>query len=151
MSLPVSFRSPASKMQTSADRSQPEVSILESCCSDSSAHGCAHTEAPKLGLLACLATSNFKRSLGMGGGPCRATFAALLRKCERLQIGGSQKGLPWKALAQTHLPMALLAQSHRVELHACLATSKFKRSLGMVGVPTRLLSQPCSEDPNVCR
>jgi len=39
--------------------------------------------------------------------------AALLRKCERLQIARSQKGLAWKAVAQPHLPMALLAQSHR--------------------------------------
>ena len=42
--------------------------------------------------------------------PCHAPFPALLRKCERLQIAGSQKGLAWKAVAQPHLPMALLAQ-----------------------------------------
>jgi len=47
--------------------------------------------------------------------------------------------------------MALLAQSHRVELLAFLATSNFQRSLGMGAVPARLLSQPCSEDANVCR
>jgi len=45
--------------------------------------------------------------------PCQAPFAALLFKCERLQIAGSQKGLAWKAVAQPHLPMALLAQRHR--------------------------------------
>ena len=61
-----------------------------------------------MGLLACLATSNFKRSLGkmvylLG------SFAALLLKCERLQIAGSQKGLAWKAVAQPHVPMALFA------------------------------------------
>ena len=59
-----------------------------------------------MGLLACLATSNFKRSLW---GPCREPAAALLQKCERLHIAGSQKVLAWKALAQSHLPTALLA------------------------------------------
>jgi len=39
--------------------------------------------------------------------------AALLRICERLQIAGSQKGLAWKAIAQSNLPMTLLAQRHR--------------------------------------
>jgi len=47
------------------------------------------------------------------GGSCHAPFAALLRKGERLQIAVRQKGLAWKAVAQPHLPMALLAQRHR--------------------------------------
>jgi len=55
--------SPALKMRTSADSSQPERSRLESCCSASSAHGTARTEAQRLGLLACLAPSIFRRSL----------------------------------------------------------------------------------------
>jgi len=50
---------------------------------------------------------------GIGGGPCQAPFAALLRIRERLQIAGSQKRLDWKAVAQPHLPMALLGQRHR--------------------------------------
>jgi len=83
--------------------------MLKSCYSASSAHGTVRTEAQRLGLLACLATSNFKRSPGMGC-PCRAPFAALLQNCERLQIALTQKGLAWKAVAQCHLPMALLAQ-----------------------------------------
>ena len=45
--------------------------------------------------------------------PCQAPITALLRKCERLQIASSQKGLAWKAVAQPHLPMAVLAQRHR--------------------------------------
>ena len=61
MSLP---GSPAPKVRTSADSWQPEGASLESCCSASSAHGSARTEAQRTGLLACLATSNFKRSLG---------------------------------------------------------------------------------------
>jgi len=45
----------------SADSLQAEGASLESCCSASSAHGTARKEAQRLGLLACLATSNFKR------------------------------------------------------------------------------------------
>jgi len=43
----------------------------------------------------------------------QAPFAALLRKCERLQIAVSQKGLAWKPVARPHLLMALLAQRPR--------------------------------------
>ena len=60
-----SFRSPALEMRTSADSRQPEGASVESCCSASSAHGSARTEAQRLGLLAYLATSNCKRILGM--------------------------------------------------------------------------------------
>jgi len=73
--VPGDSGSPAPKMQTSADSSQAERASLEICCSASSAHGTARSEAQRLGLLACLAPSNFKRILG---GPCRAPPAALL-------------------------------------------------------------------------
>jgi len=43
--------SPALKMRTSADGSQAEKNSLESCCSASSSHGTAPTEAQRLGLL----------------------------------------------------------------------------------------------------
>ena len=125
--------SPALKKQTSADSSQAETASLESCCSASSAHGTARTEAQRLGLLACLTPSKFKCTLG---GPCQQTPATLLRKCERLQIAGRQKGLAWKAVAQPHLPMALLTQRHRGTDTgaACLScTSNFKRRLEMEG------------------
>jgi len=82
----------------------------ESCCSASSAHGTARTDAQRLELLACLATSNVIHTFRS---PCLSPSAALLRKCERLQIAVCQKGLAWKAVAQPHLPMALLAQRHR--------------------------------------
>jgi len=59
-----SFRSPGLEVRTSADSWQPEGAILASCCSASSAHGTVRTEAQRIMLLACLATSNFKRSLG---------------------------------------------------------------------------------------
>jgi len=62
-------------------------------------------------------------------------FAALLRKCERLQIAGSQKGLAWKAVSQPHLPMALLAQRHR-DWAACLSSHlKFETHAENVGGP----------------
>jgi len=102
--------SPALKMRTSAYSLQAEIPSLESCCFASSAHGTVRTEAHRVGLLACLETSNFKSCFG---GPCWVPAAALLWKCERLQIARSQKELAWKAVSQTHLPMALLAQRHR--------------------------------------
>jgi len=88
--VPGAFSSPATKMPTCADSWQPEGASLESSCSASSAHGTARTEAQRLGLLSCLATSKFKRILR---GPCQLPPAALLPKCERLQIDGRQKGL----------------------------------------------------------
>ena len=109
-SVPGACGSPVQKMRTSTDSSQAERASTESCCSASSAHGTALTEAQRLGLLACLVTSNFKRSLG---GPCRAPPAALLRKCEHLQIARSQNGLAWKAIVQCNLKIPLLAQRHR--------------------------------------
>jgi len=105
--LPESTCSTSPKMRTSADSWQPEGASLESCCSASSDHGTARIEAQRLELLACVATSNFKRSLGMGCA-CQTPLAALLRTCESLQIGGSQKGLAWKAVAQPHLLTVLL-------------------------------------------
>jgi len=106
-----SFRSPAPKMRTSPDRWHPEGAGMESCCSASSAHSTAHTEAQRLGLLACLATFNFKRSPGMVG-PCWANFAPLIQKSEGVQIAHSQKRLTWKVVAPPHKHMALLAQRH---------------------------------------
>jgi len=102
--------SPASEMRTSADSSQAERASLQICCSASSAHGTARTEAQRLGMLACFATSNFQRSFA---GPCRGPASALLLKCEFLQIARRQKELACKAVAQPHLPMGGLAQRHR--------------------------------------
>jgi len=96
----------------SPDKSQEEGASLESCCSASAAHGPSHAEAERLGLLSCVATSNFKRIPEIGV-TYPAPFAALLRKCESLHLKGSQKGLAWKAVPQPHLPMALLAERHR--------------------------------------
>ena len=137
---------PAPKLRTSANSWQAEVARLESCCSASSAHGTARREAQRLGLLACLATSNFKRRLW---GPCLEPAASLLRKCERLQIAGRQKGLAWKAVAQPHLSTALLAQRHRD--WGCLLVLPPQTSNVAYGVRSWNLRHPCSENANVCR
>jgi len=144
--LQEALASPSPKMRTSADSSQPERASLESCCSASSASGTACTEAQRLGLLACLALSKFKRSLG---GPCRGPPAALLRKCERLQIARRQKELAWKAVAQPHLPMALLTQRHRD--WGCLLLLPPQTSNVAFWVHAGGLRQPCSEIVNICR
>jgi len=108
--VPGGSGSPAPKIQMSADSWQPEGASLENCFSASYAHGTARTEAQRLGLLACvfsLKTSN----VAEGSVPSASGSRAV--KCKRLQIAGSQKGLAWKAVAQPHLPVALLAQRHR--------------------------------------
>jgi len=137
---------PAPKMRTSADSSQAERASLESCCSPSSAHGTARTEAQRLGLLACIAPSNFKSTLG---GPFRWPAAAVLRKYERIQIARRQKKLVWKAVAQPHLPMAVLAPRHR-DWGRLLVLPNQTSNVDL-GVRARRLRQPCSENANVCR
>jgi len=145
-SMPGIFCSPTLKMRTSADSSQPEGSSLESCCSASSAQGTARTDSERLGLLPCLATSNFKRILWI---PCRKPLAALLRECERMQIACNQMELAWKAVAQPHLPIALLAQRHRY--WGCLLVLKPQTSNVHYGVHAGHLLQPYTENANVCR
>ena len=138
--------SPALKMRTSADSSQAERGSLESCCSASSAHGTARTKAQRLGLLACLTTSNFKRSLS---GPCPAPPEDLLRQCECLQIALSQKHLACKAVGQPHLPMALLAQSQKD--CSCFLVLPPQTSNVSLCVRVGGLRQACFENANVCR
>jgi len=138
--------SPAPKIQTSVDSSQPETASWQSCCSASPAHGTARTEAQRLGLLACLACSRFKRSFR---GPCRAHPAAMLPKYERLQIAHFQNELEWKAVAQPHLSMALLAQRHRD--WGCLLVLPPQTSNVALAVRAKRLRQPCSQNANVCR
>jgi len=145
-SVPKACGSPPPKMRTSADSRQAEGASLESCCSASSAHDTARTEAQRLGLLACLATLNFKHSLW---GPCRTSATALLCKCERLQIAGRQKGLAWKAVAQPHLPTALLAQRHRD--WGCLLLLPPQTAKVLFGVHDSHFRQHFSVNANVCR
>jgi len=132
-------------MRTFADRWRTEGGSLESCCSATSAHGTAHTEAQRLGLLACLGTLSFKRRFG---GTCPAPPAALLPKCERLQIHHRQKELAWKTVAQPHLPMALLAQRHRD--WGCLLVLPPQTSNVTLSIRAGGPQQPYSENANVC-
>jgi len=143
--VPGASGSPTAKMKTSADSSQPEGASLESCCSASSAHGTAHTEAQRLELLASLANSNFQCILLC---PCRVPPSALLPKCERLQIARSQKGLPRKTVAQPHLPMALLTQRHRA--WGCLLVLPPQTSNVALGVHAGHLQPPGFQNANIC-
>jgi len=93
-------------------------------------------------LLARLATKIFRGSLEWGG-PCRAPPAALLPKFKRLQIARSQKGLAWKAVAQPHLPLALLAQRHRE--WGCLLVLPPQTSNVDLGFRGGCLGQLCSK------
>jgi len=132
LSLPGSFRSPAPKLRMSADSWQPEEAILESCCSASSAHGTARTEAQRMGLLAFLATLNFKRSLGMVvslPGSFRSRALKMRTSAGSWQPEGASLESCCSA-SSAHGTARTEAQ--RVGLLACLATSNFKRSLGMV-------------------
>jgi len=119
------------------------------CCSASSVNGTALSEARRQWLLACLATSNFKVIMAKWGGPCQAPLANLLQKFEHLQIAGSQKGLAWKAVAQRHLPMALLAQRHRD--WGCWLFLLPQTSNVYLGEHAGSLRQPCSKNAKVCR
>jgi len=132
----------------SPESSQPEGASLESCFSTSSAQGTARTEAQRLGLLACLATSNFKRSLRI---PCWVPPAALLQMCERLRIADSQEGLDWKPVAQRHLPMDLLAERHKD--WDCLLVLPPQTSNVTRGwwVTAGRLQQPCSDNAKASR
>ena len=147
-SLQGSFCSPALKRRTSADSSQPEGASLESCCSASSAHGTAGTEAQTLVMLPFLATANFQRTLR---GACQAPPASLLQKCECLQIVRRKKGLAWNAFVQPHLPMALLARRHRDWGCFLFLTPQTSKVSGGCGITAGLLLQPCSEKANICR
>jgi len=140
------FNSPAPKMRTSADSSQLERASLESCCSASSAHATTRTEAQRLGLLACLAPSIFRRSLGVW---CRAPQPVLLLKCERLQIARRHKELACKTLAQPHLPMALLTQIQK-DWDCLLVLPPQSSDVAQV-VRTRRLRKAWSDNVNVCR
>jgi len=118
--------SPSSKMRTSADSSQPEGAILESCCSASSAHGTAHTEAQRLGLLACLATSNFKRIFG---GPCKAPSGSHSPKMQMSADSWKAEGAMLESCcsaSSAHDTARTEKQSLR--LIASLDNSKFRRS-----------------------
>jgi len=69
--------------------------------------------------------------LGMGGVPARLPSVALLRKCARLQIAGSRKGLAWKAVVTASSAYGTArTEAQRLRLLFCLANSNFIRRLG---------------------
>ena len=140
--------SPALKMRTSADNWQPERASLESCCSASSAHGTARTEAQRLVLLACFAPSNRKRIFGC---PCGGLRSPALKMRTFADCSQPERASLQSCCSASSAHGTARTEAQRLGLLACLATSNFKRSLGMGGVPARLLSQPCSENANVCR
>jgi len=76
-------------------------------------------------------------------------LSTLLPKCESLQTARSYKYLVWKAGAQPHLPMALLAQRHRD--WGCLLVLTPQNYNVALGVHDGRLQEPCSESANVCR
>ena len=146
--MPGASGSPAPKMRTSADRSQPERKEL-ACKAVAQPHlpmALLAQRQKRMGLLACLATSNFIRIFR---GPCRSSPAALLPKCECLQIARSQKELAWRAAAQPHLSVALLAQKHRD--WGCLLVLPPQTSYVYLGVSSGRLRHPCSQNKNIYR
>ena len=138
--------SPAKKMRTSADSSQAESASLESCCSASSAHGTARTEAQRLGLLACLATLNFKITFGC---PFQEASGSSALKMRTSADSSQPEDLAWKAVAQSHLPMVLLSQRHRD--WGCLLVLPPQTSNEYLGVRAGHVQQLYSQNANVCR
>jgi len=122
-SLPGSFRSPALKMRMSADSWQPEGARLESCCSASCAHGTARTEAQRLGLLACLATSNFRGSLGMGRVPA-GSFRSPSPKVRTSADSWLAEGASLESCCSASCAHGTArTEAQRLGLLACLVTS----------------------------
>ena len=106
-----SFRSHAPKLRTSADSSQPEGASQKAVAQPHVPMALLAQRHRDWGCLLVLQpqTSN----VTWGWGSWRSPFAGLLLKCERLQIARRQKGIAWEALAQPHVPMALLAHRNR--------------------------------------
>jgi len=135
-SLTGSFRRPAPKMRTSADSWQPEVASLERCCSALSAHGTTRTEAQRLGLFACLATSNFKSNLGMGEslpGSFHSPAPKMRTSADSWQTEGTSLE---SCCSASSAHGTARTEVQRLGLLACLAPSNFKR---IFGVPCRTL------------
>jgi len=138
VSLPGSFHSPAPNTRTSADSWQAEGASLESCCSASSAHGGARTEAQRLGPLACLATSNFKRSLKMVMS-LPGSFSSPALKVRMSADSWQPEGASLESCCSASSANGgARTEAQRMGMLACVATSNFKRSLG------KLVSQPGS-------
>jgi len=150
-SLLGSFRSPAPKMRKSVDSWQPEGASLESCCSASSAHSTSHREAQRLGLLACLPTSNFKPKM-VTGESLPGSFHSPAPKMRMSADSWQPEGASLESCCSASSARGTArTEMQRLGLLACLPTSNFKRILGMAVVSARLLSQPCSKNEIICR
>ena len=147
-SMSVFSGSPVPKTGTTADSSQAEEAIQEGFAKPHLPMALLAQRHRDWGCLLVLQPQTSNLALEWGG-PCQEQSAALLRKCERLQIGLSPKGTAWKAVAQPHLPMALLTQRHRD--WGCLLVLPPQTSNAALGVSAGLLRQPFSENANVCR
>jgi len=128
--MPGASGSPAPKMRTSADSSQAEIASLESCSSASSAHGAARTESQRLGLLACLATSNFKRSLGMARVPARLLSQPFSENESVFSYIAARIATLESCCSASSACSTACTEAQRLGLLACLATSNVKRKLG---------------------
>jgi len=129
----------ALKMPTSAERSQPEKASLESCCSASSAHGTARTDEQRLGLLACLVLSIFKRSLG---GPCPcASGSPALKMLTSADSSQAERASLESCCSASSAHGNDRTEAQRLGLLSSLATSKFKRRFGRPcrGTPAAVL------------
>ena len=88
-------------------------------------------------------TSNVSRG-------CEVPAGLLHQRCSKnaefLQIAGSQKGLAWKAVAQSHLPMALLAERHRGWGFLIVLPPQTSNVSRGCEVPAGLLHQRCSKN-----
>jgi len=109
----------APKLRIPADSWQAEGASLESCLSASSAHGTARTEAQRLGLLACLATSNYKSSLrGSVPGACGSTAPKLRIPADSWQAEGARLE---SCLSASSAHGTARTEAQRLGLLACLA------------------------------
>jgi len=117
----------ALKMQMSADSSQAERASLESCCSASSAHGTARTEAQRLGLLASLATSYFK--LTFGGSVQIASVRSALKMQMSANSSQAERASLESCCSASSAHGTASTETQRLGLLACLAPSNFKRRL----------------------
>jgi len=118
------------KMRTCADDSQPERASLERCSSASSAHGTARTEAQRLGLLACLATSKFKVTLGSMVGDSGSAALKMRTSADSLQ---PERASLESCCSASSSHGTARTEAQRLGLLACLSSSNFKNKFS---VPT---------------
>ena len=126
-SVPGFSGSKSPKMRNSTDSSQAEGASQESCCSDSSAHGTAHTETQRLGLIASLDTSNFKRNLGMGGSVAVASDSPAPKMRTSADSSQAKRASLESCCSASSAHGTARTEAQRLGLLACLDTSNFKR------------------------